>query len=218
MKEIIDVLKIRFSSPVLGYYTFFLFYINWKAFFFLIFTKDHVEQRIAYFSENTNWQSIFLFPIIISIIFSILHPWISYIIEFLNSKPYELRNSLLLSVENKILIKKQENEQHRARLLREIEESLIESAIRDEKIENKISSNEIKNELKTKINEMRNEIGNTSNESKEIDFYKKHSDLINIANEYRKRANEASTSFDRDNFFETAREIEEKAKKILNSI
>ena len=75
---------------------------------------------------------------------------------FLSRKPTDMKNSLQALSENNLLIKKEELERSRSKLLEEAEKELIERAKRDAELED-IENEDIREKLQSEIEELRKE-------------------------------------------------------------
>ena len=72
----------------------------------------------------------------------------------------------------------------------------------------------MKDKLKSELEELRNEKDSLDNSKQ--DSYEKHKELMDIAGEYRNRAQNSSTMEDDNLFMARARGLEEKAHELLN--
>lgn len=214
MNELIEAIKTRLSSPILGYFGLTLFAFNWKAFFYLIAQDDEVLGRIQFFEENTTWSSLFLWPLLFAIVFATLYPWLSYVLASLTAKPFELRDMLQARSEHKLIMAKKQLEEARSGLLANAELELIERAKRDEEVD-ELRSEELKNKIKTELDELRAQRDSLTDEGKVSLTRKRHKELMDIAGTYRSRANESLNSVDRDNFNERARDLENEAHRVI---
>lgn len=135
---------------------FSLIAINWSQLFYLLVDNGAVLERINYFQEGTDFLTLLVYPFLVAIMYSVVYPWLQYMIMVLSTKPTALRNALQAESEHSLLLKKQELEEARAKILRNAEEELIERAKRDEKLQ-EIDSDEVREKLQKEINELRNE-------------------------------------------------------------
>ena len=214
MKEIIEAIGARIKSPVLGYYSLAFTIINWKPIFYLFFQSEGVIERFTYFDENTSFVSLLIFPILYASLFAVTYPWINYFFLMLCSKPTDLKNSLQAQSEHKLLIKKQELEEARAMLLETAERELIGRAKRDEELA-EIENEDLRKKLKSEIEELRKQKDEVSSSTSEPDNYTKYKELMEIAGDFRNRANETKNEYDASNLRDKAQKIEEKAHKLV---
>lgn len=90
--EILDVIRDRLRSPLLGSYFIALCIANWRVFIALFWFGDaelnlsgsctHVE----YIEQVTNWRSLFAIPMIVSLIYTFLWPFIRNKIDEFTTK------------------------------------------------------------------------------------------------------------------------------------
>lgn len=216
MKEILEAIESRIKSPVMGYFMLAFVAVNWKAIFYLVVQEEGVLERIAYFESNTDLTSLLTVPIITSCFISICYPWINYLFLFLCIKPTELKNSLQAQSEHKLLLKKQELEKMRSAILSNAERELIDRAKRDEELD-AIKDKEIKERLKAEIDNLRMERGQLVNTDISVsahDFENPYK-LMEIAKDYRDRAEKTPLTNDRSELLERARALEKKAQTII---
>jgi predicted transcriptional regulator len=154
MKEIFESIEARIKTPFFSYFLFSLVAFNWDSFFYLFFDDGKTLIRIDYFKNGTNWTSVFAYPIITACAYTIFYPWLIYILTLSASKPNHLKNNLQIESEHNTLLKKQELENTRSQLLKEMEEELINRAKRDENLGD-IENEAIKNKLKDEIEKLR---------------------------------------------------------------
>lgn len=156
-KEILDAFKTRIKSPFFGYYALAFIIFNWKPIFVLLFSELKVFEKFDFFSDNTNTKTLFVFPIVLSIVYAISYPWITFLFSYLIRKPIELKRTLDTRIEHNILIKKERLERTRAKYIDVEERKLIEEAKRQEEIQ-EISSKEIREDLQKRIFKLRNQL------------------------------------------------------------
>ena len=157
MKEVLEAFTNRLKSPVFGYFILALIALNWKVIFYLFASDTSVTDRFNYFDINTNTQSLLVKPVIISIIGAILYPWINLLFIWIIKMPIEYRQIIHISSKNKILIKEQEFEEVRAKLLATKEKELISRAKRDKEIKS-FQDDDLRDELQKQIEDLRNQV------------------------------------------------------------
>ena len=156
MKEIMDAIDSRLKNPFFGYFIIALFTINWSQIFYLLVDDSSVTTRINYFQNATDIISLFILPFIAASAYSLLYPWLNYGFMWLCTKPNELKNELQANSEHKLIIKQQELEDARTKLLSSTENELIERAKRDAKL-SEIKNKEVREKLESEIDSLRKE-------------------------------------------------------------
>jgi len=214
MKEFLEALGTRIKSPVLSYYSLSLVAFNWKPIFYLFFHNGEVIDRFTYFDAETSFTTLIIFPVLMASGLSLIYPWINYVFLNLCSKPTDLKNVLQARSEHKLIVKKTELEEARARLLATTEKELIGRAKRDEELKG-IEDNGLREKLKTEIDVLRTERDKLTSSNPGSDNYQKYKELMEIASEFRNRANDSSTIFDSKRLQKKAHDIEEKAHEII---
>ncbi|WP_019557129.1 hypothetical protein [Thiomicrorhabdus arctica] len=154
MKEVMESIFSRISSPLFGYFFFAFIAFNWEEIFYLFASKLSAEMRIEYFNEHTGFDSLFFFPLMLAFLYSFLYPWIHYVFLGISKIPTDLKNSLQADSESKLILEKQKFESANAKLLATLEEGLIDRAKREVEI-NKIEDEDIKEKLKAEVEGVR---------------------------------------------------------------
>ena len=161
IKEIIESFSNRIRSPFFAYVFFVSIFHNWKEFFFLFFaTNTSVKDRITLFNDNTSWEWLILWPLVIGFLFAIISPWIRWFLVWIAEYPIRRRNIVQVRSQSHVLAEKN-------RLAEEIlksssieESDLIEKAKRDAEIA-AIENEELREKLQKQIYELREESKNT---------------------------------------------------------
>jgi len=187
---------------------------NWKPLFYLFFENEGVLERFAYFDGNSDLWSLLIKPVTLAAFLAVSYPWVNYLFLCLSAKPTDLRNSLQAKSEHNLLVKKQELEEARSLLLETAEKELIGRAQRDEEL-NQIEDAELREKLKSEIETLRNERDELTSVNPESDNYKKYKELMDVAGEFRSRANETNNDYDASRLREKAQEIESKAHSLV---
>jgi hypothetical protein len=156
MKEFIEALTLRIRSPVLGYYSAAVVVLNWKPIFYLMAANQGVLERINYFDANTTYWSVVIYPLVTSLLLSLLYPWLHFVVLWLIRNPTRLRNALYAENEHEHLAKKLEFEQLRGAIIAEREQQLIEKKKRDQEVES-LDNEELKQDLKAELHQLRKE-------------------------------------------------------------
>ena len=214
MKEILEAIDSRIRNPLFGYFVIALFALNWQSIFYLVVDDGSTSSRISYFQNNTNIYSLIYYPVIIAGLYSLFYPWINYSFMFLCRKPTELKNTLQAESEHKLLVKKQQLEDLRSKMLSSAENELIERAKRDGKIA-EIENEAIREKLKIELEQLRrerDELRNTTRSKPDYDEYKK---LMELADGLKDRARNSNNPNDGSTYLDQARELENRAQQIV---
>lgn len=91
MKEIInsilDSTKERLKNPLLGSFAFSWVIFNWKPIFYILLSKESIENRIDFISECYSSINLnFWFPLAFSIFYILIFPYILWAFDKLSSK------------------------------------------------------------------------------------------------------------------------------------
>lgn len=156
MKDLLDEIDTRIKSPFFGYFLFAALAINWAPIFYLLVHDGHVDARIEYFKENTDFINLFLFPFLLAALYSVAYPWLQFAFMRASTKPTELRNALQATSEHKLITVQQDLEVARNKALKIEEEELIDRAKRDEEL-NEIEDEELRSKLQSEIDALRSE-------------------------------------------------------------
>lgn len=167
MKDFIEAFNSRIKSPFFGYYLFFLIIKNWKVFFYLFFTDVSALEKFEYFELKTTNSSLIYYPIFFSVISVLIYPWFKYLFSILTQKPIQLKKTLEIELESRILNKKYLLESQRGKLIETQEQNLI--AKRKQEIDS-MEDEKTQNEPQQEINELKNVNKTTRNESNKIKY------------------------------------------------
>ena len=179
MSEFLSLLLSRIRAPFFGYFISSFVVINWKALFFLIVHNGPVIERFQYFEQHTGYFSLLLYPGGAALLLTVFYPWISlgllWTVKYVNT----LRTDMQLDNDNYKLVKQQEFELKRRKLLGALEVEEIASAQRDELVE-KIEDEEVKKTVKEKLKDLRTDEFEYAGKSRLNEFI---SNLISLSNE-----------------------------------
>ena len=128
--------------------------LNWKALYFLTFANTTVTARIQYFDEHTSWLSTLVGPVLFGILFAAASPWIALFSTWLAEEPIVRRKIRQARSAERFLTMKFELEQARLAFQAQQEEAKIESARRDQKVQ-EITDPKIREDLQQQIDELR---------------------------------------------------------------
>lgn len=216
-KDILEAIDSRIKSPIFGYFVISLLAVNWEVFFYLLVHSGDAASRIQYFHDNTDSSSLIYVPLLVTLIYSIAYPWVTYIFTYISSKPNELKNLLQLQSEYKLHSMRRDLEQLRNSMLSTVETELIGRARRDEELA-KIEDETIRNKLKSEIEQLRKEKDELNSQPKTPKpDYGAYKELMGLADDLRARARNTTNITDRDLFIEQAREMEKRAAKIVRT-
>jgi hypothetical protein len=193
MKEIInsilDSTKDRLKNPLLGAFVFSWLIFNWKPLFYILFSNNSIENKIDFITEcycsiNTN----FWFPLMFSIFYIIMFPYILWGFDKLSSKAIIGRKDNILNL-NISDIKNQQKIAFEESELENIKASYRDKADLNKKIE--ILNNQLteKDEI---INIQNIELNQVKNDQTRLrDFIKTNTDSnlndkekINLQNQF----------------------------------
>ncbi len=88
LKDILEALGQRLRSPILGSFFLFVLILNWQPTFYLFFAETSVAVRLKFFNLNTDPYSLYVWPGILGLIFSlIVLPWAKSIGALAASRP-----------------------------------------------------------------------------------------------------------------------------------
>ncbi len=213
MNEILDALKTRLRSPVLGYFSIVFVAFNWKPIFYLLVQSGDVAARIEYFESNTSLWSLLFWPAAWALAIATTYPWLSLVLAHLTSAPVRMLNVHRARSEHRLLLLEKELEGERSKLLAEAEDELIDRAQRDQRL-SEIESDEVRERLRAELDEMRAE-RDSLRRSSEPSASERHRELMDAAAEYRERARRTTSTGDRDRLLERAKLLEDDAARIL---
>ena len=218
MEEIIKALRVRLSNPVFGYFALALVACNWDGLFYLFFQSGDASARIEYFEAHSNPTTLLIKPVGFALVFSLIYPWLVFVISRLTAKPVELKDILQATSEHKLLLKKKELEDARSGILASAERELIERAKRDQELET-LTDEDLRNRLKSEIDQLRTERDALrKSESPSDSFHPRYKELMEVAGQYRTRSGDPSISIsEREAFLRRARELEELGYQMLRS-
>jgi hypothetical protein len=193
MKEIINSIlystKDRLKNPLLGAFVFSWLIFNWKPLFYILFSNNSIENKIDFITEcycsiNTN----FWFPLMFSIFYIIMFPYILWGFDKLSSKAIIGRKDNILNL-NISDIKNQQKIAFEESELENIKASYRDKADLNKKIE--ILNNQLteKDEI---INIQNIELNQVKNDQTRLrDFIKTNTDSnlndkekINLQNQF----------------------------------
>lgn len=217
MKELVDALKERFSSPLFGYFGLLLIALNWEAWFYLFVQQGDAANRIQYFEEHTTAWSVIFWPLVLSFSISALHPWITLCVAWLTVKPIEIHEMIQATSEHALLLKKRELEDARSNLLASAENELIDRAKRDDEI-NLLQNQELRDSVREELAKLRAERealrAGTPSQSPQVNYR----DLFDIAEKYRTRAENTTSDQERAYYRQKASELENQAHRMIKSV
>lgn len=212
MKEIIQAVEARIKGPVMGYFGIAVLIFNWQELFFLIVDNGDAASRIKYFVDNTSVKSLLYVPLASAVIYTIVYPWVSVVFLYICQKPTDLINALQAKSEHKTLTVRNDLEKLRAESLAIQEQSIIESAKRDQQIE-EIEDEALKENVKSNIQAVREKENKKSSLPYQLNDPDK---LLATADGYRERARNTNNFLDRDEWLDRAKELERKAHQIIS--
>ncbi|WP_337843178.1 hypothetical protein [Rheinheimera sp.] len=158
MNELFTQVTQRVKTPISGYFFVSFVAINWDPLFYLFMYDVPVPLRIEYMHAHTNFHSAFSYPLLISIIYSTLYPWLFLLIQWATNYSSELNEKILINSELNNLESRRRLEELRADILRQKENAILEMASVDKAV-NEINDEDSKNQVKDQLADVRNEEG-----------------------------------------------------------
>ncbi|MEW4983854.1 MAG: hypothetical protein AB1Y31_11760 [Cycloclasticus sp.] len=163
MKEVIEAVNNRIKTPYFGYSILAFLALNWRGFFYLVFSNGNPTEKLALFDAQTDLYTLLIYPLAIGALVAATAHWLRYLFGLIERKPKELVENLQLEAEHKKTIKQTQLEQSRSDLFAVKEKELIERAKRDEEVAD-IEDSETKDKLINQLNTIRNERDQLSQE------------------------------------------------------
>lgn len=154
IKEIFQSMTVRVRSPFFGYAFFVALFLNWKVWFYLVFSKAPVLDRFQYFDDNTSTKSLIILPLVIGFLLTVASPWVRWFFIRIAEYPTTRRALVQAKSEQDVLAGKAAMERARVDLQSTREESLISEAKRDAAI-SEIEDDEVRSKLQRQIDELR---------------------------------------------------------------
>ncbi|RLT87506.1 MULTISPECIES: coiled-coil domain-containing protein [unclassified Ketobacter] len=123
----------RLRDPLLGAFTFGWLIFNWKAIGVLLFSEKMIEERIEFIDGNYFFiQNLILFPLLFSILVSLIGPWISLGVQKLQMIPNEKRRNEKIDEDTRLFVKSKSRAEAKAELNRILAEDEISRKLKDE--------------------------------------------------------------------------------------
>lgn len=89
LKDITEAWAQRVRSPILGSIAVSALIINWKAVWFLLFSKVDTLEKFAYFESKTNTLTLIWLPLFFGVTLAVSLPWIQLVGAILARRPVE---------------------------------------------------------------------------------------------------------------------------------
>lgn len=97
----------RMSNPVLGTFSLSWILLNWKVFLILIFSTKSIEDKILHIESNlVNWMTMLWLPLIFTVGYLFLLPWILLGIQIFQEKANGQRKTHKLMADTSYLSQK----------------------------------------------------------------------------------------------------------------
>lgn len=104
LKTIFATSKERVSNPIIGSFIISWIIFNWKALSLLLFSKQTIENKIIYIEkEFSDIYHLILLPLIITIIYILIIPYLNLLFEYLLEYSRVKRNKLLISNQKQLI-------------------------------------------------------------------------------------------------------------------
>lgn len=91
----------RISNPFYGVFIVTWLVFNWEAVAILVFSDLHMQERVRFI--NSAYPLMYLYPLLSSIVLTLLLPWCTEKVTFIQSKPLS-RTSSLLAIRKKRML------------------------------------------------------------------------------------------------------------------
>jgi hypothetical protein len=163
VKEVIEAVNSRINTPYFGYSILAFLALNWRGFFYLVFSKGKPEEKLALFDAQTDVYTLLIYPLAIGALVAAITPWLRFLFGKIEKKPKEMYENQLLEATHNKTIKQTQLEQSRSDLFAVKEQELIERAKRDDEITD-IENPETKEKLINQLNVIRSERDKLSQE------------------------------------------------------
>ncbi|GEM_PF-6082022 len=123
-KFISDSVDERIKSPLLKPFYLSWLVINWKFLITLALSNNPISQRIIAADEYMSiWTGLYL-PLISTVAYIIIYPWLTYVVSLIQRIPKELQRLNEIKSENKFLVAKQANQEKKEDVIKK-EKTLI---------------------------------------------------------------------------------------------
>ena len=176
MKEIVESIDARIKSPLFGYFIFALIAINWAELFYLIFADTEATDRIDYFQVNTDWKSLFAYPLLTAIAYSLLYPWTNYFFMLAASEPKRKKNILQARSESWLLQAQAEETAARTALQEQKESEILSRARTDVEVA-KIEDESVREKAEQEIQSSRAELSEIEESSVKMELAEAYIDM-----------------------------------------
>lgn len=93
LHKIIDTIQERFKNPLTGSFILAFIAFNWKAFYYIIFSKNKVENKLSLVSDYVDYNSLLFRPLIIAAIYTLIIPYLIALIEKITLQAAKFRES-----------------------------------------------------------------------------------------------------------------------------
>ncbi|EBZ0941211.1 hypothetical protein D7O10_10285 [Salmonella enterica subsp. enterica serovar Braenderup] len=94
MSSTINTASQRISNPVIGAFSLSWCAFNWKSLLYLFLSDSGIIDKITYISDNSNLQSLIIYPVISVIVLCGCLPWINNFISAWQAKPLDNNDSI----------------------------------------------------------------------------------------------------------------------------
>ncbi len=84
----------RVSNPVFGAFSLSWCAFNWKSILYLFLSDSGIIDKITYISDNSNWQTVTLYPFLSAALLCAGMPWINNLISAWQSRPLDNNDSI----------------------------------------------------------------------------------------------------------------------------
>lgn len=166
IKDISDAVSERIKAPLYGYVILAFVAINWKGFFFLVMTTGAPALRWAAFESHTSFWSLYIWPVVVGLVLTLISPWTRYIFDWFANEP--LTKSRHMAMKDKIndTQAKLELERLMSERIKNKELELVRKAKMDHEIENSDLNPKERQQLNKDLKSLRENDGTYSKTEK----------------------------------------------------
>lgn len=147
----------RVRSPIAGSIVLAFVAVNWQPIWFVIWSDVEATERFLYFDENTNWQTLYLWPVIFGFLLGILGPWLrwfgSLVANYPTKKYREIEDKQASDLRIDAIARSIEEQNKRTDLQKASEEAELARAKSEEAADNRMIARAKRAELAQQIDD-----------------------------------------------------------------
>lgn len=153
LKEFLDEGRSRIKSNVFASVFFAFVAVNWQPLYLVAFENIDALSKFKFFEDNTTWQSLYVYPLIIGALLAVGLPFINNMAHWAVSRAINETRIRDDEYAHQRLKKKNQWEEERLRARELYAEKLISQAQIDQNIDAKVQNPEKREEIRAKIEE-----------------------------------------------------------------